>query len=279
MARSLNNTSPIGISGYKGVGWDKNSNKYYVVVYYKGKQITGGYYDNPTEAAYAYDDMAISIKGELAQTNYKLGLLGKDMKKEKEEYDKFNAQICDDDFTYPLNRNPMIIEFMHWLRRNPKNKGTILQFSKLFPSILKIPKIELQTTVKELEEAEILKISDGNMMFNMKTISLNHKFMNETFSQIKQKKSQQKQEKQMKQLSNLTDLTPEALKQLAKQAEELAKNKELQNEERHSLRTALNPLILNIAQTKGKYDRKLNELLDISTELDNALNALRDSLK
>lgn len=277
MSKILNNTSPIGVSGYKGVHWDKDSKKYYVVVYYQGKAIRGGYYDDKIEAAYAYDEMALSLKGEKAQTNYKLGLLGKDMKKEKDDYDKLTAQICDDDFTYPIEKNPIIFEFIHWLRRNPKKKGTILQFSKLFPRILKVPKIELQTTIKELAETGFLKINDGNIMFNMRTIYCNDKFISESLD--KERQIQQEQKKKMKQLSNLNDLTPEALKQLAKQAEELAKNKELQNEEKHSLRTVLNPLILNVAQTKGKYDRKLNELLDVSIELDNALNALRDALK
>ena len=62
-------------------------------------------------------------------------------------------------------------------------------------------------------------------------------------------------------------------------AGELARTKEQEGVEKDALRKTLNPLILNAVQAKGKYERKLNELLDISTELDNVLNALKDALK
>lgn len=97
---------------------------------------------------------------------------------------------------------------------------------------------------------------------------------------LKQHIEQQKQkETTMEKVTDLTQLPIESLKMLAKQAEELARTKEQEGVEKDALRKTLNPLILNAVQAKGKYERKLNELLDISTELDNALNALKDALK
>lgn len=78
---------------------------------------------------------------------------------------------------------------------------------------------------------------------------------------------------------SLDSKTPE---ELAKMAEELlalseAKKKEIANAD--TIRKRLNPLILNCFQAKGKVERALNELLDVTTDLDNALNALRDAMK
>ena len=45
------------------------------------------------------------------------------------------------------------------------------------------------------------------------------------------------------------------------------------------LKKQIRPLILACFQAKGKVERSLNELLDVTTELDNSLNALRDAMK
>jgi hypothetical protein len=59
-------------TGYKGVSMDKRDGMYRAYIYYKGKQIALGYYDNPEEAAAAYDKAAVFYFGEYARTNQML---------------------------------------------------------------------------------------------------------------------------------------------------------------------------------------------------------------
>ena len=51
---------------------DKRDGMYRAYIYYKGKQIALGYYDNPEEAAAAYDKAAVFYFGEYARTNQML---------------------------------------------------------------------------------------------------------------------------------------------------------------------------------------------------------------
>lgn len=53
-------------TGYKGVRFDKRNKKYYSVL----KNVTLGYFDNPIDAAKAYDVAAIKSAGEFAYTNF-----------------------------------------------------------------------------------------------------------------------------------------------------------------------------------------------------------------
>lgn len=59
-------------SGFRGVQFNKNNNKYRVWVTVKGKHIHGGYYRDPAEAARVYDKMALEIFGEFAVLNFSL---------------------------------------------------------------------------------------------------------------------------------------------------------------------------------------------------------------
>jgi hypothetical protein len=57
-------------SGYHGVSWDKNKNKWRASLHIKknGKHV--GYYSDPIEAAYAYDMAAKKYYGEYATLNF-----------------------------------------------------------------------------------------------------------------------------------------------------------------------------------------------------------------
>jgi len=62
----MNNTIPK--SGYKGVGWYYRTNKWRAFIMHKGKRYWLGYFDDPKEAAKAYDAKA----RELGRPEHKL---------------------------------------------------------------------------------------------------------------------------------------------------------------------------------------------------------------
>ncbi|MDK2920128.1 MAG: hypothetical protein PWQ37_2861 [Candidatus Petromonas sp.] len=62
-------------SGYKGVSWRKDRKKWRAYIKHKGKFISLGHYDNPIDAALAYDNAALEYYEECALTNKKLGLI------------------------------------------------------------------------------------------------------------------------------------------------------------------------------------------------------------
>jgi len=57
-------------SGFKGVSWNKNKQKYHARIKAQGKYVHIGYYDNPIDAAKAYDEAAMKYFWEFARTNF-----------------------------------------------------------------------------------------------------------------------------------------------------------------------------------------------------------------
>lgn len=56
-------------SGYKGVHWRRASKAYQATIKYHEQQISLGYFDNPTNAAIAYNKAALKYFGEFAYLN------------------------------------------------------------------------------------------------------------------------------------------------------------------------------------------------------------------
>lgn len=56
-------------SGYKGVSWSKAMGKWQAVIQHNGKSKYLGCYEDPAEAAKAYDAAAIELKGVYARPN------------------------------------------------------------------------------------------------------------------------------------------------------------------------------------------------------------------
>jgi len=57
-------------SGYKGVCWNKQAQKYHAQITHKGKRIHLGYYRNAEDAARVYDLKAKELFGEFAYLNF-----------------------------------------------------------------------------------------------------------------------------------------------------------------------------------------------------------------
>jgi hypothetical protein len=57
-------------SGYKGVNWNRGAQKYRAQITVGRKQIHLGCFDDPVEAARAYDASAREFHGEFARTNF-----------------------------------------------------------------------------------------------------------------------------------------------------------------------------------------------------------------
>lgn len=64
-SKNINNTS-----GFKGVTYYKNTNKWICRIRLNGKDIHIGYFDDPIMAARAYDQKAIELFGEFAKLNF-----------------------------------------------------------------------------------------------------------------------------------------------------------------------------------------------------------------
>jgi hypothetical protein len=69
-AQNLSNRYNKNVSGYKGVVWQEHARKYKAQITRNSKVAHLGYFDNPIEAAQAYDRAAKEYFGEFAKTNF-----------------------------------------------------------------------------------------------------------------------------------------------------------------------------------------------------------------
>lgn len=60
----------INTTGYKGVTWNKLEQKYKARIVTNGKGIHLGYFSDPLQAAFAYDEAAKKYHGEFAKLNF-----------------------------------------------------------------------------------------------------------------------------------------------------------------------------------------------------------------
>jgi len=56
--------------GYKGVVWDKRDKKFRAQISVQGKRLKIGYFEDPIDAARAYDEAARKYYGRFARTNF-----------------------------------------------------------------------------------------------------------------------------------------------------------------------------------------------------------------
>ncbi|SUT93779.1 Uncharacterised protein [[Actinobacillus] rossii] len=244
-------------------------NSFSVQVSIKNKLTVLGTFKTELEAAMFADKKRREMRGKDIVTNQSAGLLTgdytvKNIKRLIDEY--FNSSELD---VTLRNAGTVFIEQL-WADRH--RQGRIIDIDKVLKT--KIGSIHIS-------DDDAKKILDDLIKFGLiKMVS--NKFSPKlwvTKLDIKKELRNKPQETKENEMQQLEKLSPEMLENLAKQAAELAKVKKQEAEDKHNFRTLLSPLILNAVQAKGKYEKLLNELLDTSTELDNALNALKDALK
>lgn len=266
LSRSFKNESGfIGVTRYR-------DNKWKAEIKHKGVKFYLGIFNTATEAAVARDKKAIELRGENAITNQKLGLLTgeytvKNIKSVQKIYNQ--SSKLDKRLMHIAN---FFIEKL-WESRNKQCRFIDLENDfKVTSAPLKCSESEVKEIFQDLETNNLIRFVRQQYTPKLWIVKLD--LRNTSNKQIKQQNNNEDLEMQ-----NLENLTPEMLENLAKQAADLAKKRKQEVEEKHNLRTILNPLILQVAQTKGKFEKQLNELLDTHTELENALNALKDALK
>lgn len=263
-------------SGYIGVNWCEPAKKWKAAITDGGKYIQIGLFDKAIDAAVARDNKAMELWGCDAVTNYGLGLI--------KDTDDFVLVRDDDKIKEKINRSlPPHLRFLAGklfaIVTFSKDKGTT--FSEIMKSDSKMASLSKRERVRILNSLE----REGIIFVDKKIgspdkgriyqISYKPKELAKGINMnIKQDTTATKEKSY-----SLDSKTPE---ELAKMAEELlalseAKKKEIANAD--TIKKRLNPLILNCFQAKGKVERALNELLDVTTDLDNALNALRDAMK
>ncbi|WP_439259517.1 hypothetical protein [Lonepinella sp. BR2930] len=262
---------PIGKSGFRGVYM--MGGNWYVNLRFKGKRYSYGHsFSSTIEAAQAYDELALKIKGEKAMTNKKLGLF-------PNAFHKSNRKLVLSEIrriTGLTGKYEHLLQlFCEFLLERKGQKCTFLNFENyLTRNTRNISPEDVTAIFNALIKHDLLDVEPASKHLAVKLWRVRLNISDEIIQVINKDKQEQPMTKQ-----NLTELTPEALEELAKQAAELAKSKKQEAEEKHNLRTVIHPLLLNILQAKGRFEIKLNELLDLSTELDNAIKAIEDAMK
>lgn len=243
-------------------------------------------FDTSLEAAIAYDKLAKVIHKEKAVTNKMLGLI--DMGKIDKEPNKDQVlnmlweNIELDDRLKRISRG-----FCEYLSIQRNSKGKFIEFER--KAKFNIPQDEAVKIITELSSVGMLNVEESTRNYPPKLWHVRIKinaFLAKKVKKLREKHAQE-QEMSIKKDTSITlekanSLEHKSPEELAAMAQELLKLSEAKKQEIANgdvLKKQIRPLILACFQSKGKVERSLNELLDVTTELDNALNALRDAIK
>ncbi|MDG6340434.1 hypothetical protein [Glaesserella parasuis] len=162
------------------------------------------------------------------------------------------------------------MNFCKYLDKRKSKTGKFLEFSKAELK-QKLTIKEVATIINYLEQDGIATLSNKEQQPNLVIVKYSHRNGNKFKENLKHQDNNQ--------MKDLTKLSAEELDAMAKQISELSQAKKEEIKNGDVIRKTLSPLILNVCQAKGKYNRLLEQQLDAMTELDNAINALKDALK
>ena len=264
-------------SGFIGVSWYEPERKWKATITSNAQLFTLGLFDDPVKAAVVRDNKAVELWGANAVTNDGLGLF----KKEERHFwvpDEENLQ---------KRINNCLPQHLQYFGRKffglvtfAREKGITFQEAIKHQSELNsLSKKDRAKIITRLEREKLIYIDKQNNNSvdknNIYSISYQPKKL------IKEQKMSVKKDTSIT-LEKANSLEHKSPEELAAMAQELLKLSEVKKQEianGDALKKQIRPLILACFQAKGKVERSLNELLDVTTELDNSLNALRDAMK
>lgn len=218
------------------------------------------------ECAEIYDREIVKIRGESAMTNKGLALF---------DIGALNDSGLGDDYLCGI-----ALLFVEWLYKRPSKRGNFTEFARIHCKELnhrKFTSREIEQILFHLEKVAAISIANKKQIPQFAVVAYKKGY--KQMVEHKFQKIQQKEENAMKEAKDLTAKTPEELELLAKQLLEMSEVKKKEIASGDQIRKTLNPLILNVCQAKGKYERLLEQMLDASTELDNAVKGLKEALK
>lgn len=249
----------IGKSGFRGVRMSSQATKPFRSDFERnGKYIYIGNFATAEEAARAYDKKAVEVCGNDAITNEMLGLLPPEKVKET-ELSEYLMSIA--------------TRFCKYLERRKSRTGKFLEFSR--EAGFRLPVGDVAQILNFLEKHGFATLSNKSQQPNLIIV----RFIRKHLTQFEQEHTTKNKDTEMKQVKDLSTQSPEELEAMAKQLLELSQAKKKEIENGDQIRKTLNPLILAVCQAKGKYERLLDQQVDVMAELDNAVNALKDALK
>lgn len=263
-------------SGFIGVSWYEPAQKWKASIRDLGQKFNLGFFDDPIQAAIERDNKAIELWGSNAVTNYRLGLF----KKAEQEF----LVPSGEDLEKRINRAlPKHLQYfgriIFKLITFARERGiTFLEAIHQQSELNRISKKDRAKIITCLEHEKLIYVDkqNNNSVDKNRIYSISYppkQLIKESEMNIK-KDTSMTSEKQ----NSLEHKSPEELEAMAKELLNLSEAKKQEIANGDAIKKILRPLILNCYQAKGKVERKLNELLDVSSELDNALDALRDAI-
>ncbi|OOF56181.1 hypothetical protein BKK56_04160 [Rodentibacter genomosp. 2] len=274
--KHLLNVAESSPSKLLGVRQDKGTNKWRAVIKHQGVDIQLGLFDDKYEAARVRDNKALELYGDNAVTNVALGLTPtQDLYVItggiEEAIKNINSRLPNHLKYYGKSLFSMIVLVKH-------DGITLAEAIRKNPELNSISKKDRSKIVLILEDLNLIKIvRQGNMRIDNCKLFLSNCIAQEQDIYTSTSKIQNKETEMNN--KELTAKTPEELEAMAKQLLELSQAKKDEIKNGDQIRKTLNPLILAVCQAKGKYNRLLEQQLDVMTELDNAVDALKDALK
>lgn len=266
-------------SGFIGVTWYNPEQKWKAHIQHMGQNFNLGLFDNPVDAAIARDKKAMSLWGENAVTNDKLGLLSENDRGiwMPDDVEKIKSQI-----NQSLPKHLIYFGRLFFVQVSlARERGlTFAEAMRQEPKLNTLSKKDRTKILMRLKQERFIIIDeqnknsvDKNRVYSA-SYPPNQQLIKESEMAIKKDTSMTLQKQ-----TSLENKSPEELLAMAEELKKLSEAKKQEIANGDVIRKTLRPLVLNAFQAKGKFERKLNELLDVSTELDNALNALRDAMK
>ncbi|HHE3654154.1 TPA: hypothetical protein ACPDWD_001471 [Pasteurella multocida] len=156
--------------------------------------------------------------------------------------------------------------FIEFLRSQDKAQS-IQDFANKRPKSNRIDVASMEKIIIYLEQSGLIKIEQRLAKACL-------------FKCVAVKEHKEKTEGKMaKPVEKITEKTPEELEAMARELLKLSETKKKELASGDHIRKMLNPLLLQVAQAKGKLGRLIEQQIDAMDDLEKAVNNLKDALK